>query len=114
MYFPWASEGDFGPGDVEGPGDRDKGDVECVRGECSDVRAVVVAPEGFVDVVMVRGCDGEEPWLCCDELAGEDVALPCCIAECALKAARKFAKNGRCDDIVSLCLPTYSVWLLIL
>lgn len=41
---------------VDVPGDVDSGDVEWVLGECSDVRAVVVAPEGcFVVVVIVRG-----------------------------------------------------------
>jgi len=76
--------------------------VECVRGECRDVRAVVVAPaEGFVDVVIVRGCEGDEEcvWVFCDD-EGEDVAFPW-MAECALKAARKLAKKGRCVDIVT-------------
>ncbi|KAF4629231.1 hypothetical protein G7Y89_g8921 [Cudoniella acicularis] len=58
-YLPWLS----GPGDVEGPGDRDKGEVECVRGEWSVVNAADVAP--FEEVVIVRGCEGEEA-CCCD------------------------------------------------
>jgi len=95
MYFPCVSDVDIGPGDVAGPGERDRGDVECVRGECRDVRAFVVAPEGFVDVVIVRGCDGDEVCACCDEDEGGDVGLPCWITECALNAARKFAKKGR-------------------
>jgi hypothetical protein len=95
MYFPCVSDGDIGPGDAAGPGERDRGEVECVRGECSDVRAVVVAPEGLVDVVIVRGCEGDEVSACCDEDEGGDVGLPCWITECALNAARKFAKNGR-------------------
>lgn len=44
--------------DVEGPGDRDSGDVLCVRGEWSAERAVLVVP--FEVVVMERGCEGEE------------------------------------------------------
>jgi len=46
------------------PGDLLKGEVECVRGEWREVRAVVVAPAdgGLVDVLIVRGCEGEE---CC-------------------------------------------------
>ncbi len=42
------------------PGLVDKGDVLCARGECRDVSAVVVAPAGFCDVVMVRGWDGDD------------------------------------------------------
>lgn len=38
------------------PGDVDSGEVECVRGECRDVRAVVVGP--LDEVVIVRGCEG--------------------------------------------------------
>lgn len=83
------------PGDVEGPGDRLKGEVECVRGEWRADNAVVVAPaDGFVDVVIVRGCAGEEA-CCCEEEEGEEVALPCWMAEWARKAARKLAKKGR-------------------
>ena len=39
------------------PGDVESGEVECVRGECKDVRAVLVAPPLLV-VVIVRGCEG--------------------------------------------------------
>lgn len=84
------------------PGDVERGDVECVRGEARAVSADVVAPvPGFEDadaeVVMVRGCEGDEllGWVCCEE-AGEGLALPCWMAEWALKAARKLAKKGRC------------------
>jgi len=60
-----AAEAFSAAGDVEGPGDRLRGELE-VRGEWRDVRAVVVALEGFevVDVDMVRGCEGEVP---CEE-----------------------------------------------
>lgn len=69
------------PGDVEGPGDRLKGDAECVRGECSADNAVAVAPpDGLPDVVIVRGCEGEVV-CCCEVGEGEDVALPCWMAE---------------------------------
>ena len=87
-------------GEFAGPGDRLSGEVECVLGECSAESAVVVAPEGFVDVVMERGCDGEEVvgW-CCEGEVGEDVAF-CWMAEWARKAARKFAKKGRWVGIV--------------
>jgi hypothetical protein len=89
------------PGEFEGPGDRLNGDVECVRGECNADSAVVVAPEGFVDVVMDRGCDGEEVCVwCCEGEEGEGVALPCCMALCARKAARTLAKKGRWVGIV--------------
>jgi hypothetical protein len=82
-------------GEFEEPGDRLNGDVECVRGECNAESAVVVALEGFVEVVMVRGCEGEEAcWCCCEGEEGEDVAFPW-IALCALNAARKLAKKGR-------------------
>jgi hypothetical protein len=69
-----------------------------VRGDWRAVIAVVVAPEGLVDVVMVRGCEGEGPGevcACCVVGEGDGVALPCWMAECALKAARKFEKKGR-------------------
>jgi len=102
IYRPPLSFGDIGPLLGPGPGDLPKGEVECVRGECIDVSAVVVAPaEGLVDVVIVRGCEGDDECGCvlCDE-EGEDVALPCWIAEWARKAARKLAKNGRCVDIL--------------
>jgi hypothetical protein len=83
------------PGEFEGPGDRLNGDVECVRGEWRAESAVVVALEGFVEVVMVRGCEGEEVcWCCWEGDEGEDVALPW-MALCALNAARKLAKKGR-------------------
>jgi hypothetical protein len=94
------------PGELPGPGDRLNGDVECVRGEWSADNAVVVAPEGFVDVEVVieRGCEGEEvcvcAWCCCEGDEGEDVALPCWIALWARKAARKLAKKGRWVGIV--------------
>jgi len=52
------------------PGDRLKGEVECVRGECRDVRADVVAP-GFVDVVIVRGVEEGDVTLVC--VVEEDV-----------------------------------------
>ena len=42
------------------PGLVDNGDVLCARGECRDVSAVVVAPDGFDDVVIVLGWDGED------------------------------------------------------
>lgn len=62
--------------------------------------AVVVAPDGFVDVVIVRGCEGDDAAVACgcdeDEAAGDGVAFPCWMAEWALNAARKFAKKGRC------------------
>jgi hypothetical protein len=88
------------PGEFEGPGDRLNGDVECVRGEWRAESAVVVALEGFVEVVMVRGWDGEEVcWCCCEGDEGEDVALPW-MALCALNAARKLAKKGRWVGIV--------------
>jgi hypothetical protein len=89
------------PGELEGPGDRLNGDVECVRGECNADSAVVVALEGFVDVVMDRGCDGEVVCVwCCEGEEGEGVALPCCMALCARKAARTLAKKGRWVGIV--------------
>lgn len=85
-----------------GPGLRLKGDVLCVRGECKVVRAEVVAP-GLVavEVVMVRGFDGEDTpcevdVLCvCEEEEGDEDAFPCCRAECARKAARKLERKGR-------------------
>jgi hypothetical protein len=56
---------------------------------------VVVAPDGFAEVAMDRGCDGEVVcWCCCEGEEGEDVAFPW-IALCARKAARKLAKKGR-------------------
>ena len=97
MYLP--SEGEVVPGDAEGPGDRLKGDVEFGRGACSCDNAVVVAPpEGFVDVVIVRGCVGEG--VCCCVVEEGEVALPCWIAEWARKAARKLARKGRWVGIV--------------
>lgn len=50
--------------EVPGPGERARGDVEweCVRGECSEVRAAAVALDGAlvdVDVVIVRGWEGD-------------------------------------------------------
>jgi len=83
------------------PGDVERGEVECVRGEARAVSAEVVAPglEVEADVVMVRGCEGEDAvvWAlvcgCCEE-EGEGV-LPCWMAEWALNAARKLAKKGR-------------------
>jgi hypothetical protein len=91
-----------------GPGDRERGEVECVRGEWRDVSAAVVAPDpfGFVAVVIDRGCDGDEACVFGDvevREVGEDVAFPCWIAEWALKAARKLAKKGRWVGIF-LCL----------
>jgi len=102
IYRPPFSLGDIGPLLGPGPGDLLKGEAECVRGEWRDVSAVVVAPaDGFVDVVIVLGCDGEEECGCVFwDVEGEDVALPCWMAECARKAARKFAKNGRWVDIL--------------
>lgn len=74
------------------PGEVDRGDVECVRGDARAVSADVVAPDleevdVEVEVVIVRGCEGElvvVVWLlvcaCCEE-DGDGLALPCCIAE---------------------------------
>jgi len=52
-------------GNVDGPGERRKGDVDFVRGGWSVDNAVVVAPlaDDFVDVVIVRGCGREA--VCC-------------------------------------------------
>lgn len=89
------------PGEFEGPGDRLNGLAECVRGEWRAESAVVVAPDGFEDVAMERGCEGEEAcWCCCEGEEGEDVAFPCWMAEWARKAARKLAKKGRWVGIV--------------
>jgi len=100
MYLP-PSFGLIGPL-LDGPGDLLNGDVE-VRGEWRDVKAVVVAPaEGLVDVVIVRGWEGE---VCVvwgwweEEEEGAEVAFPCWMAEWARKVARKLAKKGRCVDI---------------
>lgn len=99
MYRPEEdSLGDIGPFVGPVPGDLLNGDVECVRGECKEVKAVVVAPAdgGLVEVLIVRGCEGEVCVVCVlEEDEGEEVALPCWIAECALKAARKLDKKGR-------------------
>lgn len=89
----------------------DNGEVECVRGECREVRAavvVVVAPlEVVALVVMVRGeeCEGEAAavvldWVGCDdETLG--VGLPCCCkAECARKAERKEERKGWFEGIL--------------
>jgi hypothetical protein len=67
MYRPEAgSFGDIGPFVGPVPGDLLNGEVECVRGEWREVKAVVVAPAdgGFVDVLIVRGCEGEECCVC--------------------------------------------------
>lgn len=66
-----------------------------MRGECSDVSAADVAP-GLEDVVMVRGCEGEDV----DGLVDVVAALLCGCGwawgmEFARKAARKEAKKGR-------------------
>jgi hypothetical protein len=55
------------PGDV--PGDVERGEVERARGECKDVRVVLVGPPVwcFVDVDIERGwegCDCDEEWVC--------------------------------------------------
>jgi hypothetical protein len=86
-----------------GPGDRLSGEVECVLGEWRAESAVVVAPDGLADVVIERGCDGDEVWVCvwCWEgEEGEEVAFPCWMALWARKAARKLAKKGRWVGIV--------------
>lgn len=72
------------------PGDVERGEAECVRGECRDVRAVVVGPP-FDEVVIVRGCDG---WGCCAEEDEEEAAFPVDMAEWARKAARKLERKG--------------------
>lgn len=79
-----------------GPGLRDNGDVLWFRGEWMVVRAAVVAPVlVVVEVVIVRGFEGEVVWDCGCWDEGEDVAFPCWIAECARKAARKLDRKGR-------------------
>lgn len=96
-----------------GPGDRDKGEVECARGECRAVRAVVVAPAaGLEEVAIERGWEGlldvdeEEGDVVCvvwdvGGTVGGDDALDCCdSADWARKAARKFAKKGLWVGIV--------------
>jgi len=106
IYFPavpFCMPSPAAPGELPGPGDRLNGDVECVRGEWRADNAVVVALEGFVEVVIDRGCEGDEVWAwCCEGEEGEVVALPCwCwMALWARKAARKLAKKGRWVGIV--------------
>lgn len=78
-----------------------------MRGEWRAESAVVVALEGLLVVVMVRGCEGEVCWAWCwcvcegeEEMVDVEEAFPCCSAEWARKAARKLAKKGRCVGIV--------------
>lgn len=82
------------------PGDVDSGEAECVRGDCRDVRAVVVGPP-FDEVFIVRGCEG---WGCCEEEEGEEVAFPVDIAEWARKAARKLERKGLWVGILRVLL----------
>ena len=99
------------PGEFDGvsvPGERERGDVECVRGECKVDNAVVVAPGFEVVEDIVRGCvdegvDAEVVVVCVDCEVGDmledgeeaELALPCWRAECARKAARKLERKGR-------------------
>lgn len=59
--------------------------MECVLGLCSAVSAVVVALDGFVDVLIVRGCEGDDAAVDCgcdeDEDEGEGADFPCWMAE---------------------------------
>lgn len=52
-------------GDEDSPGLRESGEVECVRGECKEVRAVVVAPVLAVEA-MVRGFEGPAVDVLCE------------------------------------------------
>ena len=68
---------------------------------------------GLVLVVIVRGFEGEvcdcvvdEVCEGCDEDAEE--ALPCCMAEWARKAARKFERKGR---LVGMVVDVLGSWL---
>lgn len=64
---------------------------------------MAVAPDGFDVVAIDRGCDVDDGLFEDVACAGWDVGdtldevalVCCCIADCARKAARKVAKNGR-------------------